>query len=99
MGENILNFILDFIKFIKQYQVIGLAVAVIIGAAATKFITATVNDVIMPLISVFIPGGDWRKMVLDVGPAKILFGDFLGALIDFLIILFYINISPIMEKT
>jgi len=76
----------EFREFLKKYQVLGLAVAFIIGAASTKLVTAMVNDIIMPVISVFIPGGDWRASVLEVGPVKLLVGDFIGALIDFIII-------------
>ena len=44
----------------------------------------------MPIIGVLIPGGDWRKITLDIGPVKLLVGDFAGALIDFVIIAFVI---------
>jgi large conductance mechanosensitive channel len=69
-----------------KYQVIGLAVAFIIGAAATKLVTATVNDIIMPVIAVIIPGGDWRSSVMEIGPIKLMVGDFVGNVIDFIII-------------
>ena len=73
-------------RFLKKYQVLGLAVAFIIGAASTKLVTALVNDIIMPIISVLIPGGDWRQAVFHLGPVNFLIGDFFGSLIDFLII-------------
>ena len=76
----------EFMDFLMKYQVIGLAVAFIIGAAATKMVTATVTDIIMPIIGVIIPGGDWRASVLQLGPVKLLVGDFVGAVIDFIII-------------
>ena len=76
----------EFMDFLMKYQVIGLAVAFIIGAAATKMVTATVADIIMPVIAVLIPGGDWRTSVLQLGPVKLLVGDFVGAIIDFIII-------------
>ena len=76
----------EFMEFLMKYQVIGLAVAFIIGAAATKMVTAAVNDIIMPVIAVLIPGGDWRTQVVMAGPVKFLVGDFVGAIIDFVII-------------
>ncbi len=85
-----MGFMQEFKEFLKKYQVLGLAVAFIIGAASTKFVTALVNDIIMPVISVAIPGGDWRSSVLQLGPVKLLVGDFVGALIDFLIIAFVV---------
>ncbi len=80
------GFIDEFVDFLMKYQVIGLAVAFIIGAAATKMVTAMVSDIVMPVIAVLIPGGDWRTAEFLVGPIKFLVGDFVGALIDFIII-------------
>jgi large conductance mechanosensitive channel len=80
------GFVEEFMEFLMKYQVIGLAVAFIIGAAATKLVSATVADIIMPVIAVLIPGGDWRASVVDVGPIKFLVGDFVGNIIDFVII-------------
>jgi len=80
------GFIDEFVEFLMKYQVIGLAVAFIIGAAATKMVTAMVTDIIMPIIAVLIPGGDWRTAVVQAGPIKFLVGDFVGSLIDFIII-------------
>lgn len=80
------GFIDEFMEFLKNYQVIGLAIAVIIGAAAGKMVTAMVSDIIMPVIAVLTPGGDWKTAVLQVGPVKFMIGDFAGALIDFIIV-------------
>ena len=80
------GFIAEFMEFLLKYQVIGLAVAFIIGAAATKMVTATVNDIIMPVIGAIIPGGSWRTAVINAGPIAFLVGDFVGAIIDFVII-------------
>jgi large conductance mechanosensitive channel len=80
------GFVQEFMDFLMKYQVIGLAVAFIIGAAATKMVTATVNDIIMPIIGALIPGGEWRTTVVQAGPIKLLVGDFVGAIIDFIII-------------
>jgi large conductance mechanosensitive channel len=80
------GFIDEFMEFLKNYQVIGLAIAVIIGAAASKMVTAMVNDIIMPIIAVLTPGGDWKTAVLQAGPVKFMVGDFIGAVIDFAIV-------------
>jgi large conductance mechanosensitive channel len=80
------GFVDEFMTFLKNYQVIGLAIAVIIGAAAGKMVTAMVNDIIMPIIAVLTPGGDWKSAILQVGPVKFMVGDFAGAIIDFVIV-------------
>lgn len=76
----------EFVVFLKKYQVIGLAVAFVMGVTATKVITAAVNDLIMPIIAVVLPGGDWKTAVLQLGPVKFLVGDFGGVLLEFIII-------------
>jgi len=76
----------EFVSFLNKHKVVGLAVAFIIGGAATKLVSSIVNDLIMPIIGVLTPAGDWRKMILEVGPVKFLIGDFAGALIDFIIV-------------
>jgi large conductance mechanosensitive channel len=86
MAEEKKGLVQEFMDFLMKYQVIGLAVAFIIGAAATKMVTACVADIIMPIIAVLIPGGDWRTSILQLGPVKLLVGDFVGAIIDFVII-------------
>jgi large conductance mechanosensitive channel len=76
----------EFMDFLNKFGVIGLAIAFIIGGAAGRLITALVADLLMPVIAVVIPGGEWRTTTFSVGPVKFLLGDFVGALIDFVII-------------
>ena len=45
-----------------------------------------VADLIMPIIGALIPGGDWRAATLVIANIKFMVGDFVGALIDFIII-------------
>ena len=49
----------EFRDFLKEYKVIGLAVALIIGLAATTLVNAIVVYLVMPVITLFIPGGEW----------------------------------------
>jgi large conductance mechanosensitive channel len=76
----------EFLEFLNKYGVVGLAIGFIIGGAAGKLVTALVNDIIMPVITFFIPGGEWEKATLAVGPIVFAIGDFVGVLIDFLVI-------------
>jgi len=86
LGKGSMGFKEEFMEFLKKYQVIGLAVAVVIGTAATALVTKTVADIIMPIIAIITPSGNWREAVLQIGPIKFLIGDFVGAMIDFVII-------------
>jgi large conductance mechanosensitive channel len=76
----------EFSDFLKEYKVIGLAVAFIIGAAATTLVKALVDYLIMPIITPFIPGGAWQTATFKLGPIIIGWGALLGAIINFVII-------------
>ena len=80
----------EFIGFLKQYGVIGLAIAVIIGGKLNDLVKATVDGILMPVVTAFIPGGEWRTVVVNVGPVKFMFGPFIGAMIDFIIVAFLV---------
>ena len=79
-------FLDEFLKFLKKYQVIGLAVAFVISNASARLVSAIVNDIIMPVIGVLLPGGNWQVATVSLGPFHFLIGDFLSALLDFLLI-------------
>jgi len=68
----------------------GLAVAFIMGLAATSLVQSLVNDIIMPCITPFIPNGEWQKAVLAIGPIVIKWGSFLSQLINFVILAFVV---------
>jgi large conductance mechanosensitive channel len=80
----------EFLEFLKQYGVVGLAIAVIIGGKANALVTAVVDGILMPFVTFFIPGGEWRTAGLDVGPFTFLLGPVFGALIDFTIVAFIV---------
>jgi large conductance mechanosensitive channel len=86
IGKRVTGFNDEFMEFLKRYQVIGLAVAVVIGTAATKLVNYTVTDIVMPIVAVVIPSGRWQTAVLEIGPLKFLVGEYLSAVIDFGII-------------
>jgi large conductance mechanosensitive channel len=80
----------DFKEFALRGNVIDLAVGVIIGAAFGKIVTAFVNDIIMPIIGLFLGGLDLSGLAFKFGDAVIKWGDFLQAVIDFIIIAFIV---------
>lgn len=61
----------EFREFLNEYKVIGLAVAFIMGAATTTMVQALVNDLIMPIVGLVIPGDDWQEATFALGPALI----------------------------
>jgi large conductance mechanosensitive channel len=76
----------EFRAFLLKHNVMAVAIGFILGAAVGKVVTAVVNDLVMPIVGAFTPAGDWRTMTVAIGKANFLVGDFLGALLDLLII-------------
>jgi large conductance mechanosensitive channel len=80
------GFMGEFMDFLSKYGVIGLAIGFIIGGAAGALVSALVGDILMPLVTFFIPGGAWREALWVIGPIQLSIGHFIGALIDFIVI-------------
>lgn len=82
----IMSMIREFLEFLKEYKVISLAVAFIMGVAATALVKSFVDNLIMPWIAVLTPSGDWKEAVLALGPVKLGVGPFAAECINFIII-------------
>ena len=75
-----------FMEFLKQYGVLALAIAIIIGGKLNAVVAALADGVLMPIVGFFLPGGAWRTATLDIGPVRLLLGPLVGAIIEFLIV-------------
>lgn len=82
-----------FIEFIRSQGVVGLAVGFIMGGSITKLITAFVNDIINPIVGIFIGAAGLESSYLQIANAKIMWGSFINSIIDFIIIAFIIYFS------
>ena len=90
----------DFREFLLKQNALALAVGVIIGAAIGRVVQSIVNDLLMPVIGMGMPGGDWRaaRIVLSETVGKdgqpvvsaINYGTFIGTVIDFAIVAFVV---------
>ena len=87
----------EFKEFINRGSVVDLAVGIIIGGAFTSIVNSLVNDVVMPVVSMIIGGFDFSNLKLTIPayipgiePATINYGNFITAVINFLIIAFVI---------
>ena len=76
----------EFKEFLLKQNVVALAIAVVVGTALNALVKAVVDDFIMPLIVAVGPGGEWQKATWTVGSVKFGIGDFIAALINFLIV-------------
>ena len=90
------KFLQEFKEFINKGNVLGLAVGVIIGGAFSTITTSLTNDIIMPLVSIFLGGVDFSSMSValptffavaeDAAPNTLNYGNFISAVINFLIL-------------
>lgn len=75
-----------FKQFIMRGNVIDLAVAVVMGSAFGSVVTALVKDLITPLVAAVVGKPDFSAISFEVNQSKFLVGDFLNALVSFLLI-------------
>ena len=85
-----------FIEFIREQGVIGFAVGFILGGAISAVVSSLVTDIINPIISGLTSGAS--QLYLQIGSSKIIYGNFIGALINFIILAFIVYFSVKMLK-
>lgn len=76
-----------FLDFIREQGVVGLAVGFILGGAVSKVVASLVSDIINPLLGIALGAAKGLDTaVLKLGSTEILWGHFIGILIDFMVI-------------
>ena len=80
----------EFKEFALKGNVMDLAVGVIIGGAFSKIVTSLVDDIIMPVVTIFTGKTDFSDLVVKVANSEIKYGSFITAIVNFLIIAFSI---------
>jgi large conductance mechanosensitive channel len=88
----------EFKAFLSQYKVLGLAVAFILGVYLGNLVKALVADLILPVIGLVMPGTDLTNWVAHFGGQSFGIGDFLNAVITFLIVAFVIFLIVKLAK-
>jgi large conductance mechanosensitive channel len=81
----------EFFDFMKTFGIIGLAIAFVIGQAASRLVTAFVNDIVDPIIGFFLPAGSLETLSVKVtnlagSTTEFKYRDLISNIIDFLII-------------
>ncbi len=81
-----MSFVSEFKEFISRGNVMDMAVGVVVGTAFSGIVTSLVDDVIGPVIGMIMGGIDFSGIAVTVGSANIMVGNFIQAVINFLII-------------
>ena len=81
----------EFFDFLKTFGIIGLAIAFVLGQAASGLVTAFVNDIIDPIIGLFLPAGSLETLSFKVtnlsgSTTEFKYGDLISNIIDFIIV-------------
>ena len=90
-----------FREFVLRGNVVDMAVGVVIGAAFGAIVTAFVKDLLTPLIAALVGKPDFSAYVFEVNGSKFLYGDFVNAIIAFLLIaaaVYYFVVVPVNAK-
>lgn len=80
----------DFKEFAIKGNVMDLAIGVIIGGAFGKIVTSLVNDIIMPILGLFLGGLNFSGLSIRIGDSSVKYGSFIQNVVDFLIVSFSI---------
>ena len=84
------GFIAEFKEFIARGNVMDLAVGVIVGGAFSAITTSLINDIIMPLLGIFTGSISFAALSVTIGGAAIPYGNFIQALLNFLVMAFIV---------
>ena len=87
-----------FRQFVLRGNVIDLSVAVVIGGAFGAVVAALVKDLLTPLIGAIVGAPDFSALVFTVNGSKFLIGDFINAVVSFLLVaaaVYYVIVVPI----
>jgi large conductance mechanosensitive channel len=84
------KFLREFKEFAMRGNVMDLAVGVIVGGAFSSITTSLINDILMPIIGIFVSQASFADLTVTVGSAVVAYGNFIQAIINFLIMAFVV---------
>ena len=84
------KFLQEFRAFAMRGNVMDLAVGIIVGGAFSSITTSLINDIIMPIVGIFVSEASFADLTLSVGGAVITYGSFIQAVLNFVILAFVV---------
>ncbi len=84
------KFLEEFKAFAMRGNVMDLAVGVIVGGAFSSITNSLINDMIMPIVGIFVGEASFANLQIQVGGAVITYGNFIQAVLNFLILAFVV---------
>ncbi|MCI8399487.1 MAG: large-conductance mechanosensitive channel protein MscL [Oscillibacter sp.] len=90
MAGKASGFLAEFKTFIARGNVIDMAVGVIVGGAFSNITNSLINDIVMPVLGIFTNSISFAELSVQVGSAVITYGNFIQAILNFLIMAFVV---------
>lgn len=84
------KFFEEFKTFAMRGNVMDLAVGVIVGGAFSSITTSLINDILMPLVGIFVSEASFADLTVSIGGAVITYGNFIQAVLNFIILAFVV---------
>lgn len=85
-GKRAIGLYSEFKDFVTSSSVVDLTIGVVLGASLGRVVTSFVGDILMPLISLFFGGLEFKNLAVTIGGATINYGNFITNVVDFLIV-------------
>ncbi len=80
----------EFKDFLREYNVVAMAIAFMMGVVAKDLVQSFVNNVVMPFVTPFIAADSWEAATVALGPVNIGWGAFTAAAVEFVVIAFVV---------
>ena len=88
----------EFREFALKGSLLDVAIGFVLGAAFATVVTSLVEDIIMPIVAALVGQPDFSMLTIDIGSSEIRYGNFLNAVIAFLLValaLFFFIVKPV----
>ena len=79
-------FLKEFLAFLREYKVVPLAIAFVMGQASTGLVSSFVEGIFLPMVAPLVSAEAWKDAALTIGPITISYGQFVADLINFIIL-------------
>ena len=80
----------EFAAFLKEYKVVSLAIAFIMGEASSSLVSSLVKDILLPATAPLLAVESWKEAAIHVGPVSIAYGTFVADVLNFVVVAFLV---------
>jgi large conductance mechanosensitive channel len=81
----------EFKKFLRDFRIIGLSAAFVVGIAASNFIQSLINDIALPVIRPLVSGSTrWEDIIIPIGHVNLRAGSFLSTLLNLILVVLFL---------